>query len=106
MSTAQQSLAIPAAVREAVRERDGDVCRLCGQTSNLILHHVHYGGDEVGMGGRRFHHVDNIVTLGGAYQHRCHDTVHSRKGLWVPVLEAVIAQPGVTGLQIKRWRGL
>lgn len=106
MSSDNEARSIPTSVREEVVERDGYACRLCGRGNNLILHHVHYGGDAVGMGGRRFHHPDNIVTLGGAFDHQCHQIVHGRKPLWVPILEAVIVQPGVTGLQIKRWRGL
>ena len=55
------------------------------------------------MGGRRFHHVDNIITLGDYYEHQCHRIVHRNKRLWVPLLVATMATPGVTALQIRRW---
>lgn len=102
MSSRDQMLAIPSAIREEVFDRDGGLCRLCGRT-DVIAHHIRYGGDAVGMGGRRFHHVDNIVSLGQLYQHRCHDVVHAAKSLWQPVLEVVLTLPGVTGLQVVRW---
>lgn len=103
MSSREESLQIPKDLRLEVWERDGGACRRCGQTSGLVLHHVHYGGDTQGMGGRRLHRLDNIVTLGGAYSHDCHQVVHSDKGLWVPLLDQVIATPGVTALQLRRW---
>lgn len=102
MSSREESLAIPRAVRDEVTERDGGLCRLCGRT-DVIAHHIAYGGDAVGMGGRRFHHVDNIVSLGQFYDHRCHDVVHAQKLLWQPVLKVVITLPGVTGFQVYRW---
>lgn len=103
MSSLEESLKIPTDVRLAVWERDGGCCRLCGQTVNLICHHVMFGGDAVGMGGRRFHSVDNIVLLGGIYGHRCHDRVHEVKHHWQPLLQAAILLPGTTALQINRW---
>jgi hypothetical protein len=102
MSSREQSLAIPMAIREQVLERDGGVCRLCGRT-NVIAHHIRYGGDEIGMGGRRFHSVDNIVSLGQYYEHQCHEEVHSAKGLWTPLLIRVVEMPGVTALALYRW---
>lgn len=103
MSSLEQSLSIPTDLRYAVWDRDGATCRLCGQTGNLIAHHLHYGGTDVGMGGRRFHSLENLVLLGGLYQHNCHDVVHGTKLLWRPVLEAAILLPGTTGLQVLRW---
>lgn len=103
MSSREEALAIPTAIKDEVLLRDGRACRRCGQTTNLVLHHIHYGGDAVGMGGRRLHRVDNIVTLGGGYGHDCHAVVHSDKGLWVPLLDRVVATPGTTALQLKRW---
>lgn len=94
----QESLDIPTAVRRAVFQRDMG-CRLCGRTNNLVLHHVNYGG----TGQRRRHDPDGIITLGGAYDHTCHQYVHSDKTKWQPLLQAVILLPGVTGLGLHRW---
>ena len=86
-----------------MNDRDCFTCRLCGQTKGLVHHHIRYGGDEAGMGGRRFHHVDNVITLGDYFEHDCHRVVHGNKGLWVPLLVAATRVPGVTALQIRRW---
>lgn len=103
MSSREQSLAIPASIRAEVLERDGHVCRLCGRT-NVIAHHIRYGGDEIGMGGRRFHSVGNIVSLGQHYEHQCHDRVHAAKQLWTPLLIHVVNEmPGVTAFAVYRW---
>lgn len=102
MSSREESLQIPKSLRLEVLERDGYACRVCGQTSELVLHHVHYG-NVAGAGGRRLHRLDNIVTLGGGFSHDCHQVVHQDKGLWVPLLDRVIAESGVTALQLKRW---
>lgn len=110
MSSREESLAIPQRLREAVYERDLGFCRVCGKClgERAALHHIHYGGNYTGMGGRRLHTLDNIVTLCwlpgdpvyGATP--CHSRVHSNKGLWVPVLETVVQTPGVTGLALLR----
>lgn len=102
MSSREQSLSIPMAIREQVLERDGGVCRLCGRT-NVIAHHIRYGGDEIGMGGRRFHSVGNIVSLGQHYEHQCHERVHAAKQLWTPLLIRVVEMPGVTAFALYRW---
>lgn len=96
-------LRIPAPIRAEVTERD-QVCRLCGQAVHLICHHVMYGGDAQGMGGRRFHDAANIVLLGQGYEHQCHDRVHKVKGVWQPVMLALIELPRTyTGLQVMRY---
>jgi hypothetical protein len=83
---------IPADVRAQVDERDRRHCRFCGRQlgHRRIMHHIRYGGDEVGMGGPRYHHVDNIITLCGTWDGDCHMKVHSNKKLWQPILEALI----------------
>lgn len=103
----EESLAIPTSVRAAVDARDGEHCRVCGRYlgDRRALHHVIYGGDARGMGGRRQHVVEEIVTvcwLPG--DGNCHEMVHGNKELWVPLLLAVAGQPGVTALQLYRWR--
>ena len=108
----EESLAIPAAVREAVDLRDGMHCRVCGKYlgDRRALHHVIYGGDARGMGGRRIHNVDEIATvcwLAGdpaPGMRPCHDLVHSNKRLYQPLLLEVLQTSGVTVLQLQRWK--
>lgn len=90
---------IPAAVRMAVRERDGDCCRVCGaHVENPALHHIAYRSE----GG--LHVVENLVTVHWMFEPRCHERVHSNKALWKPLLQAVIAMDGwVTAMQVLRW---
>lgn len=101
----EESLAIPVAIRRAVDERDGGFCRVCGsyQGDRRAHHHIIYGGDDRGMGGRRQHRVDEIVTIGWIGRDDCHSIIHSDKGLWQPLLLAVVHRPGVTALQLLRW---
>ena len=102
----RETLAIPQRLRNAVDERDQGYCRVCGQYAGerRAIHHIEYGGDKQGMGGRRRHAIDNLVTVGWLFEHDCHSVVHSNKRLWVPVLQAVVEHTGVTGLQVIRWR--
>ena len=102
----KETLAIPDSMRVEVDERDGGHCRVCGRYAGEMraLHHIEYGGDYVGIGGRRRHHPDNLVTVGWLWEHDCHTIVHGNKRLWVPVLKQVVAMPGVTGLQLLRWQ--
>ena len=102
-----ESLAIPDDVRRAVDERDQMSCRVCGKWlgERRALHHIVYGGDARGMGGRRVHNVDQIVTvcwLPG--DNDCHALVHSNKWLWQPVLLEVARRGGVTAHQVRRWQ--
>jgi 5-methylcytosine-specific restriction endonuclease McrA len=101
-----ETLAIPADIREAVDARDQRHCRVCGQHLDeaRALHHIHYGGDRQGMGGRRKHDLDNLITVCWMWPGNCHDLVHSQKRLWLPVLEQLTVTPGVTGLQLRRWQ--
>ena len=101
----RETLAIPQAIREQVDERDQRTCRVCGryQGDARALHHVLYGGDDVGMGGRRLHEVDTLVTVCWMFN-GCHELVHSNKRLWQPLLLTVAQQPGITALQLRRWQ--
>lgn len=100
MSGRAAMLSIPRAMRAEVDDRDGLRCRVCGQWAGDARqqHHIHYGGDYVGMGGRRLHAVDNIITLDMEH----HDMVHRNKGLWVPVLEELVHRPATTGFALRR----
>jgi 5-methylcytosine-specific restriction endonuclease McrA len=103
----RETLAIPKSVREIVDARDGYSCRVCGKWlghERRAVHHIEYGGDLTGMGGRRIHDPDTMITVGwlpGDCQ--CHQLVHGNKRLWQPVLLAVVNKPGVTALQLRRW---
>lgn len=80
------------------------VCRLCGQSKFPVAHHIRYGGDDTGMGGRRLHVVENIILLGQGFEHLCHNRVHGNKNLWQPYLLALVdLPPNVTGLMLRRW---
>ena len=102
----RESLAIPAEVRRQVDERDQSFCRVCGQylgPDRRALHHIVYGGDDIGMGGRRVHNPDEIITVGWLPNEDCHSIVHSNKRVWQPILLAIVNRKGVTAFQYKRW---
>ncbi len=101
----KETAAIPPALRKQVLTRDAGHCRVCGQyLRHPGIHHVRYGGDDVGMGGRRKHVVAEMVTIGWAPPDvDCHSLVHSDKHRWQPLLLQVVHQPGVTALQLQRW---
>lgn len=102
-----ETVAIPQRVRDAVDMRDEGFCRMCGRflLGRRSIHHIHYGGDTQGMGGRRNHDVDNLVSLcwlPGDGQ--CHQRAHSDKSYWQPILAHVITRTDhTTALQIARW---
>lgn len=102
----KETLAIPQRLREQVDERDGHHCRVCGKHlgEQRALHHIRFGGSRQGMGGRREHDLDNLITVCWMWPGNCHDLVHGQKSLWLPVLEALTVTPGVTGLQLRRWQ--
>jgi 5-methylcytosine-specific restriction endonuclease McrA len=103
----RETLEIPADVREAVDARDGYVCRVCGEflgRDRRAIHHIRYGGDVTGMGGRRHHDPAEMITVGWLPGQDCHSIVHSRKLLWQPLLLAVVGMRGVTAMQLKRWQ--
>ena len=71
----RESLSIPTDVRAVVDERDQHFCRVCGEylgPDRRALHHIVYGGDDVGMGGRRVHNPDQIITVGWLPGQDCH----------------------------------
>lgn len=101
----KETLAIPQAVRDAVDERDKGHCRVCGKYlgDERALHHIEFGGAARGMGGRRIHNVDEIVTVCWMWAGNCHDLVHSRKAHYQPVLRQVVKHSGITAMQLIRW---
>lgn len=107
-----ETLAIPTTLRAQVDERDQLHCRVCGRHLGdaRALHHILYGGSRQGMGGRREHSLDNLITVCWMYgptpgQPACHDLVHADKTLWQPLLIQAIANPGITARQLRRWAG-
>ena len=107
MSRDKETLDIPQHLRDAVDERDGGFCRMCGKFlgGRRAIHHIYYGGDRQGMGGRREHYLANLVSL--CYlpgDMDCHQRAHSRKHHWQPILAAVVTRNDhITALQLSRW---
>ena len=85
---------VPGSTREYVIERDGNVCRCCGQYVEIPhVHHIIYRS----QGGLNL--PSNLISL----DWKCHMTVHSNKPLWLPVMQQLTKTPGVNGLQLLRW---
>ena len=102
----RETLSIPASIRAEVAERDQGICRVCGRWvgEDGAIHHIDFGGDVVGMGGRRRHALDNLLTVGWAWGHDCHvGILHGRKLLWLPYAKQAAITPGVTCFQLRRW---
>lgn len=94
-----ETLAIPARLRSEVRDRDGGLCRVCGAYArHPALHHVLYRSE----GG--LHVIENLVTVHWMYQPQCHEMVHANKRKFQPILLEVARTPGVTALQLLRWK--
>lgn len=65
-----------------IRDRDGGICRWCGSSTDLHVHHIEYRS-EGGKHGER-----NLVTLCG----KDHAKVHSSKYRWQPILLELMHQ--------------
>lgn len=106
-ASTDETLAIPKHLRTAVDERDGGFCRMCGKFlgGRRAIHHIYYGGDLQGMGGKRRHALENLISLCWLPGDMgCHQRAHSNKHFWQPILAAVVTRPDhVTGLQLARW---
>lgn len=102
----RDELDIPHHVREAVAERDRGYCRVCGRFVGPqgALHHIMFGGTDRGIGGRRIHNPDEIITICWMWAGNCHDRVHRDKLRWQPLLLEVLTRPGLTAMQLLRWR--
>lgn len=87
---------IPPHIRLLVRERDMDICRMCGVGNHYRneIHHIIYRSH----GGP--HELWNLVYLG----QECHARAHSNPALWRPLLLEVAKLGGVTAFQFKRWQ--
>lgn len=89
-----------AEVRTAVIKRDDSSCRVCGRYLEVPhVHHILFGGDRRGMGGKRLDVVEEMVVV----DPRCHGLAHGRKLYWQPLLLEAARTPGVTALQLARW---
>jgi 5-methylcytosine-specific restriction endonuclease McrA len=105
--SSKQERDIPQSARDAVDARDKGFCRMCGRYlgGRRSIHHIYFGGDAQGMGGRRNHDVNNLVSLcwlpGDG---DCHSRAHSNKHLWQPYLDQVVTSAGnYTAYQLLRW---
>lgn len=107
MSEQWETVQIPKRQRVLVDERDMGFCRMCGKFvgGRRAIHHINFGGDRQGMGGRRDHDLPNLVSL--CYlpgDNDCHQRAHSEKERWRPLLTAVVTIPAnTTALQLERW---
>lgn len=52
-----KQLDIPENIRQAIYDRDGMVCRICGKNKNLSIHHI------LPRGLMRFHDYCNLILL-------------------------------------------
>lgn len=106
MSSTSETVAIPQAMRKAVDERDNFHCRMCGKVigKRRAIHHIDFGGDSQGMGGRREHVLDNLISLCWLPgDNECHQRAHALKPYWQPILTEVVKRPGITAFQYARW---
>lgn len=106
MSAQDETTAIPERLRKAVDARDRGYCRMCGKylSGRRAIHHIDFGGDAQGMGGRRRHEIDNLVSLCWTpYDNGCHERAHSNKAKWQPLLRKIVLTEGVTVAQLMRW---
>lgn len=77
-------------VRDEVRSRDKNACRLCERTEKALtgvgllplhIHHIIYRSESDCT-----HTPDNLITLCMT----CHDLVHEDKKYWQPVLQEMV----------------
>jgi 5-methylcytosine-specific restriction endonuclease McrA len=61
---------IPKKLIKAILERDNGICQYCGNRG-VNIHHI----IPAGLGGKRKHLIENLITLCG----ECHMGVHSSK---------------------------
>lgn len=67
---------------------------MCGMFlgQRRAIHHIFYGGDLIGIGGKRSHQLDNLVSLCWLPgDNLCHQRAHTSKHIWQPLLAAVVA---------------
>lgn len=106
MSSETETRDIPDKMRRAVDARDKGFCRMCGKFlgPRRAIHHINFGGDDQGMGGRRRHVLGNLVSLCWLpSDNDCHARAHSDKEHWRRLLMAVVnSQANLTAYQIAR----
>lgn len=107
MSQDKETLDIPTFMRAAVDERDGGHCRMCGKFlgGRRAIHHIFFGGDLQGIGGRRHHALNNLVSLCWLpFDNDCHQRAHSDKHTWQPLLQAVVTRSAnTTAMALRRY---
>lgn len=106
MSGNQETLEIPQWCRREVDQRDCGFCRMCGKYlgERRAIHHIFFGGDRQGMGGRRHHDPAEMVSLCWLPgDNDCHQKAHAHKDWSQRYLPLALANPGRTALQLSRW---
>lgn len=97
-----KSTDIPRRVRDEVLERDRGCCRVCGRFADpAALHHIIYRSQE-----RNLHVAGNLVVVGYAYGHLCHQMVHARPRIFQPALLHVVDKPWLTAAAHLRQSGV
>lgn len=106
MTAREETLSIPPFVRKLVDRRDRGWCRMCGKYvgNRRAIHHIEFGGDKVGMGGRRKHDLKKLISL--CWQpgdNDCHQRAHAEKDKWQRLLLQALKTPNrVTAFQLLR----
>lgn len=102
----EETLAISPWCRTMVDRRDRGWCRMCGKYigNRRAIHHIMFGGDKVGMGGRRKHRPENLISLCWLPgDNNCHQRAHAEKSKWQPLLLRCLKTPNrVTAFALLR----
>lgn len=79
---------------------------MCGKFlgDERAIHHIIFGGDARGMGGRRIHNLEEMITLCWMWGGNCHDRAHREKKKWQEILLYCATRRGVTAFQVARWQ--
>ena len=99
---------IPQSVRDIIDERDKGFCRFCGTYLGELRshHHCEFGGIYSGMGGKRIHDPDKMISVcNGLYGNQCHEKIHGNKALYLPYTLEVVKHPGKTIIQLMKEEG-
>lgn len=70
---------IPRTLRDAVRERDGEACQLCGRPIGSQPYSIHHRRPRQMGGDRSAHTADNLVLLCGTGTTGCHGWIESHR---------------------------
>jgi len=73
------------ALKRRIMERDNFTCQICGNTHNLVVHHIDYN--------KKHNYPSNLIALCRS----CHGKTTSRRAYWIAFLSARVCQ--VIGLE-------